>query len=358
MAKKRASGGAGVPVKELSEAVAFVRGFCSSDKVSTDDIGLRALHFNGDVVRAMSRVGGAERRLSVAAGEFAVAGDRLATALSAVESQGVAEVELTVDGKSLAWRGGSARGRIPLVESPIEFPDVPEFGEPLDVAEWLAVQRVQYALGRSEQYPMLRGVYWDCAVAMASDGDRLARVRAHETPDGVGVLVPDHLLRALRGFTPAAASLERENEVWLRDESATVFGRLYQAEFPARRMEQVFEQFAASAEKREWCRVAPKEGQPVRALLKSVGDAALAPARAVRVVVGKRALEVSCESEGGEARVVVAADVDGPAAECSVNAHYLAELFDQGAPLYFGGRCVYVATDDGKFQAAAMCFAS
>lgn len=356
MAKKSAkTSGAGVPVGALAEAAGFVGRFAASDKATVEG-GSPLLHFAGERVSAYSGVTAATHVLPRALGDFAAPADRFTTACAAVSAQGVAEIELTLSENSLSWRGGSARGRIALaVTDGSAFPEQPGAYADVDQDFWLAVQRAAAVVGKNDQWPMLRGVYWGADCVMASDGDRLVRV-AIPTEYGSSVLIPDHLLRAVRGERPSHAA-RAENVVWFRSERWVAGGLLLQHEFPAERLAQVFGAFSERASAGERCRVVVKEGQPTRALLKSVGDAAAPPLRAVRVAVGKRAVEVSCEESGGDASVVIAADVEGGPAECRINAQYLAELFEQGIPLYFGEQAVYAADDERRLQYAAMCFA-
>ena len=361
MAKKK-DPGVGIPIKEFSEAVTFARAFAASDKASVDASASRALHFQDGLVWARSGSTWIVRDFTLPGitGPFAVSADALSKAVQAVESQG-AELTLALDKTALVWRGGAAKGRIALIaDDPAQMPDIPEgatgVGDTLLAA---ALARVSFTAYRGEQWPMLRGIYWgpDGRV-MASDGDRLAAVRIDEScPAERGVLVPEHLLRAMKGFAMTCVDIT-EREIVFGGGASWVAGTLLQAEFPHERIASSLDALSTKASTEDMTRVDLDSDQPIKALLQAVAASTEAPLHAVTVTVAKGKVEVQCEREDGEVRVELAARFLGADRVCRINAQYLIAAVEQGFPLYFGDKCLYTADDERKFEHAVMFFAA
>lgn len=356
MAKKVTKrSGFGIPVGELLQTLKFLRGFAAQ---KSDFASQTAAYFSGGEVSVHGGVTGARVRTPWQLGEFAAPVERLVSGLAAVEVQGVEEVEVEVTDSNLTWRGGRARGRVGLVVNPIvEFPPSPPSDDfrAVDGVLLAAVDRASRVVARSASWPMLRGVHWSTSGhVMASDGERMTSVRASA---GLGVTVPDHLLRALGQYSFKRVA-RGESFVWFGDESCEVFGQCYAAEFPHQRFESVFESLSARAEKGELPRFDVLADQSAGALLRSVVAAAEAPTYAARVRVTGRGIEVWSESEVGEARVQLET-VTPPAAEreFAVNAQYFADAVAYGVPMYVSENAVYAADDGRVFQHAVMLLA-
>lgn len=344
-----------VSVKDFLSAVSFLREFLPAK----DN---RVVHFDVGSMHVVSEVKGARVDTGWKIGTtFAVPFDRLISALSVVSAQGVALIDLYLDGPALVWSGGPARGRITSVDH-VEFPTIPKTWVELTPMFAIALKRASFVVTSREQWPMFHGVYWSRDGAfMASDGDRLVAVRTsppvRSVRDG-GVTVPDHLLRALSDSTVTHAQCS-ESDLWVRTASATAFGRLYHAEFPHARLAQIFDEFSEHAGAGDFTHVIIKPNQHVRALMQSIVTASESPLRAANVEVTARGVGVWCEGEYGEARVTIDGDVTGVDVKCRVNAEYLMEAMDQGCDhLYVTSRAIYFASDDRLFQHAVMLFVS
>lgn len=363
MAKAKKKTGTGVPIKEFAEAVVFARAFAAGDKATVDAGASRSLHF-GDG-RLWTRSGSTWIVRSIAlptlTESFAVPADALAKAVQAVEAQGPeTPFTLALDKSALAWRGGAAKGRIALdTEATAVSPDVPATAVPVGGELAAAFARVQFAAYRGEQWPMLRGVYWggDGRV-MASDGDRLVAVQIDtKCPRPNGVLVPDHLLRAMKSFPMSHADVT-DNLVIFGNETTTVAGVLLHAEFPHERIASSLEMLSKAAQAGELTRVDLESAQPVKALLQAAAASTEAPLHAVTVSVRAGGLDVQAGRGGDEVRVELHAKVAGVDRQCRINAQYLTAAVEQGFPLYFGDKCLYTADDERRFEHAAMYFAS
>lgn len=320
-----------LPRQEFQDALTAITSLTGS-RTTKPILSCVKLSTKDDVLRLAATDGEAALRLSISAfrvdtpGEAAVPAERL---LGIVRELGDAEIRLESDERYCVIRGQGSELRI-FVQSPADFPSIPEFDDEADLVVdgaqlWRMISLTIYAAARETSRFAINGVLWEKQgkrlFMVATDGRRLARAGGPVSGGRVAdfqAIIPAKALNIFeRVFTPPKEKGDwtvdikiLPNQVMLRSGDRVLSTALVEGHFP------------------KYQDVIPKDADKCARmnrleLYSSVRRAALVTteeSRAVKFAFGLNELVLTAQSpDQGDARIVMPISYEGAPVEIAFN---------------------------------------